>query len=317
MSGTNQINLDTATHPQDVTGKIMNPNRTLIETLAKSQPYQDYEKAYTEVTRMPLALIPTQTWNLPLPGNRMANPFCALVAGNSRTCAVCLQMRETLRRNALTQPATGTCAYGFCEAAVPIRLGHETIGFLQTGQALRHKPTATGFARVTSQLEEKGLDADPRKIRDAYFHSPVITRKELDSATSLLTIFAEHLAMKCNQIAMQLDNAEPPAIASAKRFIEQHHAEDLSLSRVAQTVHTSIFHFCKLFKKATGLNFTEFVSRTRVEKAKNLLLNPNLRVTEIAYEAGFQSLTHFNRVFKHVAGQSPTEYRVQLSGMPS
>ena len=48
--------------------------------------------------------------------------------------------------------------------------------------------------------------------------------------------------------------------------------------------------------------------------AKNLLLNPNLRVSEIGFEVGFQSLTHFNRVFKKILGQSPTEYRVQLVG---
>jgi len=49
-----------------------------------------------------------------------------------------------------------------------------------------------------------------------------------------------------------------------------------------------------------------------VEKAKNLLLNPNLRVSEIAYEVGFQSLTHFNRVFKKTVGESPTEFRASL-----
>jgi AraC-like DNA-binding protein len=68
-----------------------------------------------------------------------------------------------------------------------------------------------------------------------------------------------------------------------------------------------------MFKKATGLNFTDYVSRVRVEKAKNLLLNRNLRISEIAYEIGFQSLTHFNRVFKRIMGESPTEYRGQLS----
>ena len=62
----------------------------------------------------------------------------------------------------------------------------------------------------------------------------------------------------------------------------------------------------------TGLNFTDYLSRVRIEKAKNLLLNPNLRVSEIAFEVGFQSLTHFNRVFKKILGQSPTDYRSQL-----
>jgi AraC-like DNA-binding protein len=51
----------------------------------------------------------------------------------------------------------------------------------------------------------------------------------------------------------------------------------------------------------------------RLERAKNLLLNPNLRISEIAYEVGFQSLTHFNRVFKRILGRSPTDYRVRLA----
>jgi AraC-like DNA-binding protein len=64
-----------------------------------------------------------------------------------------------------------------------------------------------------------------------------------------------------------------------------------------------------MFKKGTGVNFTEYVSRVRIESARNLLLNPNLRISEIAYQVGFQSLTHFNRVFKKVVGESPTEFR--------
>jgi len=87
----------------------------------------------------------------------------------------------------------------------------------------------------------------------------------------------------------------------------------LSLGQVAKAVNMSTFYFCKMFKKITGINFTDYLSRVRIEKAKNLLLNPNLRISEIAYEVGFQSLTHFNRVFKKITGQSPTQYRGQLA----
>ena len=94
--------------------------------------------------------------------------------------------------------------------------------------------------------------------------------------------------------------------------IKQHQTEDISLGQVAKAVNTSTFYFCKMFKKITGINFTDYVSRVRIESAKNLLLNPNLRISEIAYEVGFQSLTHFNRVFKKIVGRSPTQYRVNL-----
>jgi AraC-like DNA-binding protein len=161
-------------------------------------------------------------------------------------------------------------------------------------------------------LSSWGVELDETVLRRAYFETPVVSREQHSAAVKLLTIFAEHLEILSNQIVIQQDNAEPPAITKAKEFIREHHTEDLSLPQVAQFVHADRFHFCRMFKRATGLNFTQFVSRVRIERSKNLLINPQLRVSEIAYEAGFQSLTHFNRVFQKIIGQSPTEYRLKL-----
>ena len=85
------------------------------------------------------------------------------------------------------------------------------------------------------------------------------------------------------------------------------------LCAVPQASGASVFHFCKVFKKTTGLKFTEYVGRVRLENAKTQLLNPNRRISEVAYDVGFQSLTQFNRMFKRVFGQSPTEFRGHLS----
>ena len=290
----------------------MNENGHMIETLTNSQVFQDYGRAFTEATGMPMTLRPVETWQLPLHGKRRENPFCAMLAEKSRACAACLQLQEKLAQSAMNEPCTMTCAYGLCETAVPVRLGAETIGFLQTGQVMRQKPSAAAFDRAVAKAEELGIDLNDAKVKAAFFRTPVASPKKMAAATSLLAIFADHLVMKSNQIAVQQANAEPPVITKAKRFIEEHYTEEISLGQVAAAVHTSVFYFCKLFKKITGINFTEFVSRTRIEKAKNLLLNPNLRISEIAYEVGFQSLTHFNRVFKKVVGESPTEYRSHL-----
>ncbi len=290
----------------------MNANGQLVESLTHSDMFQSYERAFVETTGMPLTLRPLETWQLPLHGRRKENPFCAMMAEKSRTCAACLQMQDKLAKAAVNEPCTMTCSYGLCETAVPVKLGAETIGYLQTGQVMRQKPTAASFQRAVKAAQALGVDIDHSPAREAYFKTPVVAQKKLESATSLLGIFADHLSMKSNQLAVQSANAEPPVITKAKQFIQEHHAEELSLGTVAKTVHTSIFYFCKLFRKVTGINFTEYVSRVRIEKAKNLLLNPNLRISEIAYEVGFQSLTHFNRVFKKLIGQSPTEYRSHL-----
>ncbi len=283
-----------------------------METLTHSQLYQDYERAYTEATGLRVALRPLETWKMPLHGRRKENSFCSLMAGSSHTCAACLQMQEKLCQSAMSGPATVTCSYGLCETAVPIRVGNETIGFIQTGQVLRQKPTPAQFEKVARQVKALGVEVDNRALQAAYFQTPVLSQKKIDSMSRLLSIFADHLALRSNQISMQRANAEPAAITKAKQYIQEHFAEELSLGGLAKAVHSSTFYVCKLFKKVTGLNFTEFVARTRTEKAKNLLLNPNLRVSEIAYEVGFQSLTHFNRMFKRIVGQSPTTYRAQL-----
>lgn len=263
---------------------------------------------------MPLTLRPVTIWRLPFHGLRKENSFCAAIAAKGRACAACLQLQEKLTQDARNQPATRACVYGLCETAVPVKLGDQTIGFLQTGQVLRQRPTEASFQVAVAQAVRRGVTIDDESTRRAYFATPVLTPKRLHAATSLLTLFADHLAMKGNQLAVQSAHVESPIIAQARQYIAAHYAENLSLGRVSQHVNTSRFYFCKLFCQATGLSFTEFVSRIRVEKARRLLLNRHLRVSEIAFTAGFKSLGHFARMFRKIVGQSPSDYRGALPG---
>jgi AraC-like DNA-binding protein len=291
-----------------------NGDRGLIEALASSKVFQEYERAFTEATGLPVALRPVETWQLPHHGKRNEGPFCSLISQKSRACASCLSVQESLSEMAMEQAHTMGCPNGLCDTAVPVRLGDRLIGFLQTGQVFRKKPSQSQFERAARQVAEWGLEVDRQTLRDAYFATRVVPLKQHDAVVKLLTIFAQHLSMLSNQVVVQQENAEPPVITRAKEFIQEHQTENLRLGHVAKACNTSTFYFCKMFKKVTGINFTDYLSRVRIEKSKNLLLNPNLRVSEIAFEVGFQSLTHFNRVFKKILGQSPTEYRVQLLG---
>ena len=291
----------------------MNTNgKNLIEALAHSKMYQDYERAFGETTGLPVSLRPVESWQLPHHGRRNESPFCALMAQKSRSCAACLQVQQALSDSASQAAQTVTCQAGLYDTAVPVRMGDRLLGFLQTGQVFRRKPTPAQFDRTAQLCADWGVGASPSELKDAYFKTRVLPSKQYEAVVRLLSIFAQHLSMVSNQIVVQQENTEPPVIMRAKKFINEHQTEDLSLGQVARAVNTSTFYFCKMFKKVTGISFTNYLSRVRIEKAKNLLLNPNLRVSEIAYEVGFQSLTHFNRVFKKLVGQSPTEYRTHL-----
>jgi AraC-like DNA-binding protein/ligand-binding sensor protein len=291
-----------------------NSGRSLVEALSNSKVFQDYERAFTEATGLPVALRAVESWQLPHHGHRNENPFCAMVLETSRACASCLQVQEKLAAGAGDQPHSVNCPAGLCDTAVPVRLGDRLVGFLQTGQIFRKTPTKVQFERTLQLVSEWGVNVDPVKLREAYFATKVVPNKKHEAVVKLLSIFAQHLSMLSNQVVLQQDNAEPPVITRAKEYIQEHQTENLRLGHVAKAVNTSTFYFCKMFKKVTGINFTDYLSRVRIEKSKNLLLNPNLRVSEIAFEVGFQSLTHFNRVFKKILGQSPTEYRAQLLG---
>jgi AraC-like DNA-binding protein len=107
--------------------------------------------------------------------------------------------------------------------------------------------------------------------------------------------------------------AEPVEIWKARKFIEEHAGEELSLSKVAKAVNSSANHLSEKFKQVTGINFVDYVARARFEEACDLLLNSNRRISEIAFGVGFQSLSQFNRVFKKLARKSPSQYRDRLS----
>jgi AraC-like DNA-binding protein/ligand-binding sensor protein len=287
-------------------------SRALVEQLKRSNIYHDYEQAFRDTTGLPINLRPIESFNLPHSGDPNENPFCALMAQSNQSCAACLQLQRKVEIEAALAPKTLKCFAGLCDSAVPIRVGDNLIAFLQTGQILLHKPTAARFAQTTRNLLKWGTEVDLKRLEEAFFQTRVVSKKQYEAILRLLTIFAQHLSSLSNQLTVQETNAENPAISRARIYIADQFAEELSLDQVAKQVNMSAFYFCKMFKKATGLTFTDYLARVRIEKVKNLLLNPNKRISEAAYEVGFQSLSQFNRVFRRIAGESPTTYRDRI-----
>jgi len=127
------------------------------------------------------------------------------------------------------------------DTAVPVRAGDRTIGFLQTGQVFRAKPTLARFERTVKLAAEGGVPADRDRLKEAYFNTQVLSPQQHASVVKLLAIFAHHLSMISNQILVQEQNAELPVVTRAKEFIRQNQAEHLSLGQVAKAVNTSSF----------------------------------------------------------------------------
>ncbi len=298
-------------------GNHATPSRKLVDHLRRSDIFRDYQKAFNETTGLPLALRALETLDLPLHGVKNENPFCALMATTNKSCAACLELQKRVEVEAQLEPKTLKCFAGLCDSAVPVRVGENVIAFLQTGQILLHEPTKEQFTRTTAQLLKYGAEIDVKQLEEAFFQTRVLERRQYEAVLRLLTIFAQHLSSLSNQLVVTGGKIDSPMVAKAKLFITDHQGEEISLRQVSSAVNTSAFYFCKIFKQATGLTFTDYLARVRIEKVKNLLQNPHKRISEAAFEAGFQSLSQFNRVFRKIEGESPTTWRTKRLGKVS
>lgn len=125
----------------------------------------------------------------------------------------------------------------------------------------------------------------------------------------LLFLMREYMAHSLLAIEGARKSAIRSIIEKANRYIRAHYAEQLSLDDVAREVNLSSFYFSRLYKRETGVNFSDKLAQVRIERAKELLNREDLSVKEIAYLVGYQEPNYFSRIFKKVTGRTASEYK--------
>lgn len=135
-------------------------------------------------------------------------------------------------------------------------------------------------------------------------------------------LLVELLIFISRQMARQPDDewgeesALERGMADVASFLLAHHAESLSLSSVAERFFITPSHLSRSFRKVTGFTFIEYLNGIRIREAQKLLLETELPMTEIVGRTGFDSQTHFGRVFRLKTGLSPLRFR-KLRGIGS
>jgi len=288
-------------------------NSSVYEVLARSKLLHDLGQAFRDATGLSLKLVRSGEPRQGVELGKEENPFCALMATIPSACAACAEtQRELQRLGRVLTPHEICCFAGMIDLAVPVVVVGQHVATLLGGQAFRQKPRRRQFERLAKQLRAWGMRSELSRIKEAYLRTPVISENQLKGAVRLLAIFAIQLAESADRLLVAARTDDPPSVALAKTFVRAHASERVSLGDAAKHVHLSRYYFCKVFKQATGMTFTEFVARVRVDNAKSLLGNPLLRITAVAERAGFNSISQFNRLFRRYAGSPPTAYRTSL-----
>jgi two-component system, response regulator YesN len=125
----------------------------------------------------------------------------------------------------------------------------------------------------------------------------------------------EHLIHRMRKSYVQhYDRVVVDKIHQIKQYIFEHSHEDISLDALGRKVDLSPIYISKMFKEKLGINYIDFLTECRIEKAKKLLSDPEKSLKEITFEIGYHEPNYFSKVFKKMCGVSPKEYRNILLG---
>ncbi|MFD0695566.1 response regulator [Paenibacillus sp. GCM10027628] len=153
-----------------------------------------------------------------------------------------------------------------------------------------------------------------------YLLKPVQRSKLLDAVEQALRIEEERgrveamekiVDSRLMQAKIEANHYSPP-VQQALTYVEEHLTEPLGMREIANQIHLNPSYFSALFKEQTGFTFSEFVTRSRVQKAKELLLQTRLTIADISEQVGYQTPKYFIKIFKDYEGISPNQYRKQV-----
>ena len=123
--------------------------------------------------------------------------------------------------------------------------------------------------------------------------------------------FQEKMVNVCRAIRDQKEERSNSAAKKAMLYIQENYSKDISLDDVSGLVNISPYYFSKIFKEETGENFIEYLTKIRIEKAKEFLVKPDISIKEAGIRSGYTDPNYFSRIFKKQTDMTPSEYKTR------
>ncbi len=153
------------------------------------------------------------------------------------------------------------------------------------------------------------LYGETTKLKE-YFNEALIQIHSAKTINSLITIMKDNGIRLESYVREKVNSKTQYTMERAVMYLQENVSREVSLEEVADYVYMSKWYFSKLFKKAMGLNFSEYIMKMRIEKAQKLIReNPMLKNYEVAEMLGFENVRYFSQLFKKVTGLTPSEFR--------
>jgi len=178
------------------------------------------------------------------------------------------------------------------------------------------------YARQAIELGVSRFLVKPSRMSELEEAMETVTGR-LERKGMFMTAPAPEYAQRDDKLPVGAEEAEEEnseansfIVKNALEYIRENSREKLRLADVANQVYVSQWHLSKLLNKHTGKTFSEILNGARMDRSKELLKDPSLRICDVAELVGFQDLAHFSRVFKKMEGMSAGEYRNSYHSHP-
>jgi AraC-like DNA-binding protein/ligand-binding sensor protein len=277
--------------------------------LAASPTVREQQVAFTCATGVPLTLSPASAQAL------AENTFCVKGCLGGHSGEACRNILLRAEKRAVTRlgPVQYSCPSGLVKILVPVFISGRHAGMLLAGPFALHSLDEARLERLTQKLEKIGLADRAERLQTTWRYTPQLSSAKCRAAETLLKMFGKYLE-EMGKHFLESNSAPPssPLLKKIEAFLAESQDGPISLKDVAASVNLSPCHFCSVFKKQTGLTFSQYRLRQRLEKARELLADSGRRISDVAFESGFESIPYFNRAFRQQFDCSPTEFRERL-----
>ena len=222
-------------------------------------------------------------------------PFCSAISADRSEREMCLECDRAACRRALSIKGTYSykCRFGLTEAVSPLYNFDILTGYLVMGQILEEGDEPTLGNRDASELP---IDRIPR-----------IPGAMIPSFIKIMTICAEYLTM-----SNAIESQTPTTPLKAKRYILDNLDSKLSISEICKSISCSKSTLLTSFKRTYGTTVNGFITDSRLNRARQMLIEGHMAINEIALEVGFYDQSYFSKVFSKKYGITPSEFRVSV-----
>lgn len=162
------------------------------------------------------------------------------------------------------------------------------------------------LVRSAGQLFALRIDGEDARQETEQFEKRCLQCSRAQDLFTCLKDFQQNLL---ERTLRRRERESQRPIRVAKQYVQSHYSQNITLEDVCAATGFSVSYFSALFKKETGEGFAKYLTRVRMERAKELLQETNLSVAEICTRVGYGDLKHFNQTFKKVTNLSPGQYR--------